>query len=142
MTIMLVVVFSVSVILFNQVKITGNLGNSISSLYAAESGVEKTIYFDRKQIPQSASRGFCNICNACTGTDCKNCIKTPLASSGCDVDTCANCQITYTSTFGEKSFSVDASVTPDSSGTKSVLTITVRGYYKDTVRAMNLNLVK
>lgn len=41
---MLAVVLSMSSILFNQIKIVANVGNAISSLYAAETGLERARY--------------------------------------------------------------------------------------------------
>jgi Tfp pilus assembly protein PilX len=146
MTIMLAIVVSISLLLYNQVKLIANIGNSVSSFYAAESGLEKTLYYDRKQIPTHAARGFCNICNTCDSADCKNCTKIPLDgvdNSGCDVNTCNNCEVTYTTMFDDKTYQVDAKVTPDESNPNfSIFNISAWGYYVDSVRAVNITLIK
>lgn len=136
-TIILSVVLGISAILFNQVKITGNTGNSLSSLNAADSGSEKTLYFDRKQIPPGGNRGICNICSACL--DCSNCVTVPLEPNGCDSASCTNCQVTYDSTFDDKAYTVDAKVTPDILNPPNyIFNIIVKGFYRDTIRAIEL----
>src|SRR5688572_12675234 len=85
MTVVLSVVLSLSTVLFSRVNVVNSMGNTVSSLYAAEGGIEKTLYYDRKEIPkiggQDAVRGLCNICNDCS--DCNNCTMTPVAADGC-----------------------------------------------------------
>lgn len=51
MTIILSVILSVSIFLYNQIKIIRNIGNSVVSFFAADSGVEKVLYYDRKSLP-------------------------------------------------------------------------------------------
>lgn len=48
MIIILAVVISISVLLYSQMKIIRNISNSIVSFYAAGSGVEKVLYYDRQ----------------------------------------------------------------------------------------------
>lgn len=145
MTIMLAIVLSVSTILFNEVKLLSNMGNSASALYAAESGVEKTLYFDKKQMPPNATRGFCNICNVCNSTDCNNCRAISLAtdgSNGCDIARCTNCRILYSSTFGEKTYSIDARVAPDAQTGVLTLFIDAQGFYRNTTRSISVKITK
>lgn len=140
---MLAMVLGVSTILFNEVKILGNMGNSTSAFYAAESGLEKTLYFDRKQVPAGAVRGLCNICNICTSSDCSSCTATSLATNGtngCDVASCTNCRVTYNSTFGDMTYAIDARISPDPSTGISTLFINARGFYRDAVRTINTKL--
>ena len=113
MTIMLSMVLSMTTILFNEIKLITNVGSSVSSFNAAVSGIEKTVYFDEKQISNGATRGFCSICNSCNSSDCANCILVPLAANGCSPSSCTNCQITYNSSFSDRNYSIDAKVTPD-----------------------------
>src|SRR3989344_4317516 len=130
MSIMLAVVISVSLILSDQIKIVSNIGSSISSLYAAESGLEKTLYFDRKQVVGGANRGLCNICNLCSSNDCKNCTYVSLStdtSNGCDLQSCTNCKVMYTSAFDQRQYQVTASVT--SGG--SVFSAGSQGFYRE-----------
>ena len=140
MTIMLAIVLNVGLILFSEIKISGNIGNAVSSLYAAESGIEKTLYFDKKQIPVGATRGVCSICDTCNSSDCQNCVATPLATGGCDSLSCTNCNVQYNSDFGDRSYTVDAKITPYSpSPSISIFNIDSKGLYKDTLRVIEIN---
>ena len=51
MIIILAVVFSISALLFSQIKLIKNMGSSIISLDAADSGVEKVLFYDRQVLP-------------------------------------------------------------------------------------------
>lgn len=137
MTIMLAIVLSMTTILFNKVNIISNMGSSTSALNSALSGVEKTLYFDRKQIPIGSSRGFCNICDACDLTDCNNCQATALSAGGCDATTCTNCRVNYNSTFDDRIYYVDATVTPNSSDPLIFdMLINSKGFYRDIMRTV------
>jgi len=57
MTIILGVVLSVSALLYSQLKVIRNIGNSVASFYTAESGIEKVLYYD-KQVRKE--NGNCN----------------------------------------------------------------------------------
>lgn len=114
MTIILAMTLASSTVLFNKIKILSSMGDSVSALYAAESGVEKTLYFDRKQIPgkgkDKGNRGLCDICSSCT--DCANCTLTPLSTNGCNPLTCTDCEINYNSVFNNRTYFVNAKATP------------------------------
>ena len=135
MTIMLAIVLSVSVILLSEIKVMGNIGNAVQSFYSAESGSEKVLYFDRKQIPNGYARGICNICNTCGSADCTHCITTPITYNGCNLQTCNNCEITYDAIFEDKNYSVNAKVKPNLSGGVT-FTVDSKGVYKETTRAI------
>src|SRR3989344_7397808 len=102
MTILLALVLGISTILFNEIKIIGNIGNSVSALYAADAGIEKTLFYDNKVIPDGGHRGICNICNTCATGDCNSC----TAVGTCDPITCSECDITYSSTLNGISYDV------------------------------------
>lgn len=136
MTIMLGIVLSISVMLVSETKTTASVGNSVSSFYAAQAGAEKTLYFDRKQIPLGAIRGICSICNSCSGEECVNCLASPQAAGGCNSGTCNNCTVTYSTAFDDRIYDVTATVSPD--GIYSVFTIQSKGSYKNTSRAIEL----
>jgi len=138
MTIILAAVLGVDTIIFNEVKIMSDSGNSVTALYAADTGIEKTLYFDRKQLPAGGTRGFCNTCNACSGSDCVNCILTTPPGGNCGLTTCTNCQLGYTTTFGGKQFTIFATVSPNViSPSKSDLTINSTGLYNNVQRQVN-----
>jgi len=132
--ILLAVVLALVTIVYNQRTITANSASSVSSFYAADTGIEKTLYFDRKQIPLGATRGFCNICTVCT--DCTGCTVTPLAPSGCALNTCNNCELRYNSTFDGRTYSVDATLI----GTN--LLINTKGLFQNTLRATQFDSTK
>ncbi len=48
MSIMLAIVLGVSSILSGQITVMANAGNSISALYAAETGLERALYISKK----------------------------------------------------------------------------------------------
>ena len=111
---MLAMILGSSTVLLSRIKALASTGNSMSSFYAAESGIEKTLYFDRKQIPghgkNQGNRGLCDICNSCT--NCSSCTYTPLSANGCDALTCTNCQVSYNSVFDDRTYNVIATATP------------------------------
>src|SRR5260221_12993033 len=72
MTIILVIVLSTATVLFGELNILHNAGSSVSSFYAADTGIEKTLYLDRKQIPQNANRGFCSLGSTCNNMSSDN----------------------------------------------------------------------
>ena len=55
MIIILSVVFSVSGLLYSEIKVIRNIGNSVMSFYAADSGIEKVLYYDDQVFPESVS---------------------------------------------------------------------------------------
>jgi len=121
MTVIIAIVLGIGLILFNKVKLIGNIGNSVVSFSAAESGVEKTLYYAKQP------GGFCNLCNACPtdlsdpsgdpASHCNDCVATPLATDGCNIFSCVNCNISYTSDFNGRTYTVNTKVAPDSTGT-------------------------
>lgn len=70
MIIILAVTFSISALLYSELKIIRNMGNSVVSFYAADSGVEKVLFYDRQTLPivedaqgnsLTAVRGLCSL---------------------------------------------------------------------------------
>jgi len=115
MTIIIAVVLSIGTILFREIKAVGSAGNSVSAFYAAESGIEKVLYADRRQVPLGANRGMCNICNVCSNfsSSCSHCVTIPLATNGCNILNCNNCQASFDSITGGNFYTVKATVSPD-----------------------------
>jgi len=146
MTVMLAIVLSISVILFSEIKIVGNLGNSVSALYASESGIEKTLYIDRKQGPGGANRGVCSICSLCGSGQgesyCNSCTATSLNSDpaidGCDPMTCSNCHVVFsTEMSSDKVYNMDIVVNQQCK--RSFGTIDSFGFYKGVSRAVRID---
>lgn len=147
MTIVLAVVLSISAILYSELRIIRNMGNSVVAFFAADSGVEKFLYYDRKVIPTGAARGICNICSICPIAGCNVCASAPLDIGGIGCTNCTHCHIDFTTIIdaGEKSYRVVADVSPGpppSPGECGMSQGVTKSYgdYKDTKRAINLDI--
>jgi hypothetical protein len=149
MLIILAVVLSITVILYDQVKIIRNIGNSVVAYYVAESGAEKVLYYDRKVVLEGANRGLCSMLSAVAtttycfadegdiiGLSCNNPETIPLDDGlvGCDVNECVDCQIYFESTVNGKSYNVTATVEPYSDSYN--FTINSVGSYDKVSRAV------
>lgn len=147
MIVILAVVLSVSTILYSEIKVIKNISNSVVAFYAADSGVEKVLYYDKKVIPDEAERGFCSMCssNACTtensnhSMDCLDCQLTVLNDdpTGCDPDICNNCEISFNTDFDGKTYNVIAAVSPGA-GDSSILEIKSKGFFGGTGRKIDI----
>lgn len=136
-TILLATVLALSTIVSHEINMISNAGNAVSSFYAAQSGLEKTLYFNRKQIPPGGTTGLCNLCNACSGSDCTSCTVTPLAAGGCNLTTCSNCEVTYNSTFDGRTLTINDKVSPDPLNSSiSIFVIGAKGLYRNTTRTL------
>lgn len=135
MSVVLAIVLNITVILFSEITIIRNVGDSVPAYFIAESGIEKTLYADRKQIPDGGTRGICNLCNLCP--DCNNCQAAPLVGNGCAVTSCTHCEVKYDGVVDDKTYSVKAVVAPDDS-TPGVYIFTLEaiGFYKQATRAV------
>jgi len=74
------VVISLSTLLYGQIKVVRNISNSTLAYYAAESGVEKVLFYDR-QIRAIRTETSC-------ATD-QDCIDVLGQGNICDIDVCA-----------------------------------------------------
>ena len=151
MTMILATVLDLSIIIFNRIKVASSAGNAVSAFYASESGIEKSLYYDRKQITTvyvrgqftptghgrqlakkiQNQRGLCDICNTCA--DCRNCTLTPLSLNGCDANTCNNCQVSYNSVFDDRTFIVNITTNPN-----NFFTCVSQGQYKNSNRTIQV----
>ena len=145
LTIILAVVLNISILLYSGVRIIRNIGNSVIAFYAADSGVEKFLYYNRKQIPFGGKRGLCNInkiCSSCTpGVNCNEskCLDwLATGGSGCAPLTCTNCEVSFKSFFDGKSYEIKASVTSGSQFSST--SIDSKGDYKDVSRKIQLQI--
>jgi len=136
---MMAVVLSISLILFDEVKIISGIGNSVFSFYAVDTGIEKTLYFDRKIVEPQDTRGLCNICSSCNDPSidpvhyCNSCTVTPLEVDGCG-STCNNCRIDYESVFAGSNYSISATVP----SLDLDFNFDVKGIYKEVTRKIQL----
>jgi hypothetical protein len=84
MIIALSVVLSISILLYSEVKVIRNIGNSIVSFYAADSGIDKVLYYDRQVLPSNGTPcNFDTDCPSSPYTSCRNgfCTIPPSLSS-------------------------------------------------------------
>ena len=155
MIVILSVVLSVSTLLYSQVKVIRNIGDSMVSFYVADSGIEKVIYYDRQVIPQitvgetsvSAKRGLCSIFDSCTtakGGDLSvYCDATPpnttpvVAGSGCDPASCDNCTVVFSTAFDNKKNSRKYNISATINGAD--LNIQSTGIFGSTERKVEIN---
>jgi|SRR3989344_5503687 len=144
MAIIIAMVLSMTTILTNRIKLIGDIGNSIISFYIADSGVEKTLYFDKQKIPPGANRGICSICDSCPtsggdpATHCNSCTSMPLSTNGCNPESCSNCEIDYSASFddGAKEQTLSATVTTPSGDVPLISNfyISSEGLYRNVTR--------
>jgi len=83
MIIILSVVLSISALLYSEVKVLRNIGNSVASFYVADSGIEKVLYYDRQVLPNNGS--ICSSDQDCVSSPyvlCSNGICTIPSSRG------------------------------------------------------------
>lgn len=136
LTIVLAIVLNVSILLFNEIKIIRNVGNSVVAFYSADSGIEKVLYYDRQQKPPNTGRGICNICNLCLSNG--DCLQNECSITGTGCDICSSCNITFKSEVSPgKTYSEDITVYQQckiSSGT-----ISSYGYYGKVSRAIRID---
>ena len=163
MVIILSVVLSISVLLYNEVKVIRNIGNSIVSFYAADSGIEKVLFYDRQVLPLSnygetaVKRGLCSMLSQnnpdgsfsnqyCSEADsplvdsnisgmyCNS----PVIDANCNPNDCTDCSISFNTTLGGGSYSVVAKIHPSDDGKFSNLEIDSRGNFGGAVRKIQI----
>ena len=131
MSILLVIGFGISAILVSEIKVMRGMGRSVNAFYAAETGIEKTLYLDNMQIPEDGDRGLCNICNVPGEWDgCQ------AAGSDCDPLSCTNCTVSLYDETGALRHDIEATVT--TVGETSTTIIKSVGTYKSTKRAIQI----
>jgi len=134
MSLALSVVLGISTILLGGIKVMRELGNSVVSFYTADTGIEEILYFDNQEVPEGGARGFCNICNVRVANDCSGTTCT-ISGIHCELDNCTDCEISYCTVVGDKTYDIDASIDPlEGVSFKSF------GIYKKTTRAIELNM--
>jgi len=167
MVIILASVLSLSVILYSEIKVIKNIGNSVVAFYAADSGIEKILFYDKQVLPlmpedKIVTRGLCSMCDfdqtnnpdACVenpgpnsgdkSIHCNNCNSNSLnGEDGCNPDVCNNCEISFDTNFNDdKSYYVKATVTPNIDGTSSNLVIQSKGSFNSVERQVEINSTK
>jgi len=199
MIIILAVVLFISVLLYSEVKIIRNVGDSMVSFFAADSGVEKVLYYDRKVLPtlikgecpigtecdpdQTCSNGLCTIpakrglCSMYTNDSGNNpnyCASDPnplnpaidhsiycspdinfttpqiyvdpsnpntgpqINPTGCDPNTCNDCQVFFNATFDKRNYYTKAEVYPSEDGKSSDFQIESKGVFGGSERQVEI----
>lgn len=164
MLIILAVVLSISIILYSEVKVIRNIGNSVASFYAAESGIEKVLYYDRQVLPtmtggKTAVRGLCSMYMYNLTSNPKACVESgssidksiycepasgftsPVPGDtnpmhGCEYDVCNDCSISFSTIFDNRTYLVTAKVYP--SGSSSYFDVKSKGIFGDTQRQIEI----
>ena len=126
-----------------------NTSSSIVSFYAADTGVEKVLYYDRKVRTEEDVRGLCLMCDSAgqscpsvsigDGLDCQceTSVPGPNNPNGCDVDTCNDCTVSFETSFDGKRYKVVSQVFPEG-GTDPDLEIKSTGIFSGIGRAINV----
>ena len=131
MSIILAIGLGLSTILIQQTKMMTGIGYSVISFFAAESGIEKVLFYDYQKIPDEGTRGLCYICNHCSEDGCQECQTT---GTDCELTSCKNCTITFYTDFDGKRYDISAKV--ETIDTTSTTTIKSIGTYKEIKRAI------
>jgi len=160
MIIILVVVLSISALLYSEVKVIRNIGNSVVAFYAADSGVEKVLYYDRQVIPSGATIGLCSISTNCltsgSGDHSIYCNNSPStiysdtsntlydssredSSKGCDPATCDDCQISFSTTMDDGITYITTAEIYPSTGGGSIFEIKSKGDFEGVERQIQVN---
>lgn len=145
MTIILAVVLSISIVLYREIKIIRNIGNSVVSFYAADSGIEKVLYYDRKEKPIDVKSGICAMC-ATEDPTCPAdyptdqsvaCICDLPTGTDCDPLSCESCNISFhTNLNDEATYSVIVNASMEDN--ISNLIINSAGNFRSVKRAVNV----
>jgi len=152
MIIILSAVLSVSIILYSGIKILRNISNSIGGFFAADSGVEKVLYYDRQIVPEGAKRGLCSIFDsnnsgACIadpyphkpGEHSIYCNNPEIEGDGCDPGDCSECTIRFDTTL-DSEIGIEYTTTAKISSQegKEVFEIKSKGIYNSTGRQIQV----
>ena len=153
MVIILSVALSISVLLYSEVKVIRNVGNSMVSLYAADSGIEKVLFYDRQVIPTGAKRGLCHIATSCDEDTQPSipevgdishsiyCNDVVLSGGpGCELDVCNDCTVSFNTTFDDRAYYTTATIHPNNldPSVSGVFEIDSRGVFGGTQRKIQI----
>jgi hypothetical protein len=145
LTIILAVVLSISIVLYREIKIIRNIGNSVVSFYAADSGIEKTLYYDRKEKPIDVKSGVCAMCYeedpicppSYQADQSVACICDLPTGTDCDPLSCESCDISFHTNLNDDAIYY-ITVNVSTEGGVSNLIINSVGNFKKVKRAINV----
>ncbi len=134
-----ITILGVTAIMTSEMKISRNIGDSVIAFFVADTGIERSFYYDRKKIPQGANRGFCNICDSCL--NCYECVteSTIVEEDGCNPLTCHGCKISfYDDTLNNRRYKISAETNQGDGLTKTIFKS--YGDFRETTRAIELSI--
>lgn len=150
MIIVLAIVLSVSVLLYSQIKVIRNMGNSVASYYAGESGIEKVLFYDKRVVPDPEdenSRGLCYMLdnsnpkycaedgdNKDDSIFCKEDSPKDFMSDNCDKDDCTDCTINFMTTFDGRTYDTEAVIS------NGIFSISSGGSFGGASRKVNITI--
>lgn len=154
MIIILAVVLSISILLYSELKVIRNIGNSVVGLYAADSGIEKVLYYDRQVVPPGTTRGLCSMIDS-IGNSNANVTDSSVYSlpdpaptfttgstdtiHGCDRGVCDDCAITFSTmldSINGITYSTTAKITPGTPS--STFEIDSKGFFGGAGRQIQI----
>jgi len=154
MFICLSVVLGISNILAGQTGILNSMGNSVRAIYIGDSGIEKTLYYDRNSsiissasgvLGATATSGICysiiNNCNLLTlsapGASCNYSPTGASGTAGCLA--CTDCSMSFPGQLPNGTpFNMNTTVSSQSTSTDSFFQAT--GKYNNTSRLIELDI--
>jgi len=86
----LMTVVAIAAILGVEIRISGRVEDSVQTFFAADTGIERTLYYDRKKIPETALSGLCYACDRGYFNNC-----TIDEGDDCNPESCSDCEIFY-----------------------------------------------
>lgn len=133
MFILLAIGLGISTIIVSQMKMIRGMGDSVIAFYAADTGIDKTIFYDNKVIPSGGTRGLCYMNTSCPAPDCDwTCTGCGESGGDCGDTTCTDCTVIYESDLNGKRYDVEAVISGGATTIKS------SGSYKGTKRAIEV----
>jgi|GEM_PF-3591947 len=137
MTVILSIVLGLIVIVLNSAKSAKNVGDSVIAFYAADSGIEKTLFYNRQRVPTGIDGivgGICDICSSC-GSNCSGC-----SAIGEDCRACKHCRVAYNMNMDNlgQNYQVVVNVLPN--GKFYNMKVTSKGYYNSSARAIGMQI--
>jgi len=135
MFILLAIGLGISLIIVSQMRMIRGMGDSVIAFYAADTGIDKTIFYDNKVIPSGGARGLCYMCDSSNPSMCTDCLSCSTVGTDCAPSSCTDCTISYYTTFDGKRYDVEAK---ESEG---ITTIKSSGSYKGMKRAIEITRI-
>lgn len=145
MAMCLSVVLGISTILSGEARRISDAGNSVQAIYVGDSGVEKTLYYDKSSsiIPTGAARGICySAMSNCFLLTSGTCTRLPLDIGLTGCNSCTDCKISFTGSLPNVSNPFIMTVVISSASTATDSFFQSTGTYNRTSRLIELDILK